>query len=270
MKNLLLPTLMSLFAVTSVNAVPQDLLLKLDADEFATRSKAQSDLMKWAQSAKKDQIKELKKAYEGTESPEVRMRLLDVLDNSTFMARPNTRGFVGITMDPKVGGVGILRVEPNTPAQKVDLRVGDVIVEVDEKDLTQKKANIDEATTFFSNYVKSKKAGEKLKLKVNRNGKILEKTLKLGDYDKFNKQFLNQAPQQFLLNGNQLQMNGRPMQLGPNVQLQMRVVPQGVEPPNVEELLEARKKQLKKVEEMRQKMELKKKELEELKKKLGK
>ena len=251
MKNRLFPTLMTALTVISADAVPSDLLEKLDADEFSTRSQAQEDLMKWARQAKGGELKELKQAYEQTDSPEVKMRLSDVLDNSTFMALPNTRGFVGITMNPQLGGVGILMVQPDTPAQKVDLREGDSIIEVDGKDMTGMKANPDMAMDFFSDYVKSKNAGQKLELKINRNGRIIEKTLKLGDYDEFNKRLLGEQ-QQFLLNGNQLllnggqlQLNGNQLQIQPNMKMQLKVVPGGVNPkeavpnPNIEELKKA-------------------------------
>ncbi len=260
MKNLLIPTLMVTLMVMSTDAVPGDLLKKLDADEFATRSKAQDDLIKWAKTAKAGDIKELKQVYEKAESPELKLRLLDVLDNSTFMAKPGTRGFVGITMEPKFGGVGILMVQPNTPAQKVDLRIGDIITEVDGRDMTGKKGNVEEATEFFSGYVKGKNAGEKLELKIKRDDKILEKTLKLGDYDAFNRQFLNQQPQLQLQNGKQWQVQ-------PKIRLQMKVAPLGVKPNpkvpprNAEELRKAVERHQKQAQEKRDALKKRKEEL---------
>jgi len=271
MKNVLLPTLMTALSVISADAVPSDLLEKLDADEFSTRSQAQEDLMKWAREAKGGELKELKQAYEQTDSPEVKMRLSDVLDNSTFMAQPNTRGFVGITMNPQLGGVGVLMVQPDTPAQKVDLREGDSIIEVDGKDMTGMKANPDMAMDFFSDYVKSKNAGQKLELKINRNGKILEKTLKLGDYDEFNKRLLGEQ-QQFMLNGNQLLLNGGQLQLNGNQlriqpKMQLKVEPQGAKPkeavpnPNIEELKKAIERHQQQAEAQRDLLEKRKETL---------
>lgn len=275
MKTRLLSTFLTALLVISADAVPNDLLNKLDADEFAIRSKAQEDLMAWARAAKGGELKELKQALEKTDSPEVKMRLSDVLENSTFMARPNTKGFVGISMNPQLGGVGILVVQPGTPAEKADLRVGDSIIEVDGKDMTAMKANPDMAMDFFSAYVKSKNAGEKLELKINRNGKILEKTLKLGDYDEFQKLLLGDQQQlmlngnQFLLNGikGQLQLKGNQLNIQPNgnLRMQLNVLPGGVKPkaqvPNNDDVMKEARRLLEQARQQRNQLDERKKEL---------
>lgn len=270
MRRLFVSTLMSLFAVASVEAVPENLIERLDSDQFSIRSKAHTDLMKWANKADISEFNQLKGFYEKAESPEVKMRLLDVIDNSKYLAVPNTRGFVGITMVAHFGGVGVGEVVPKTAAESVDLRAGDVIVGVDDKDLSKMNTHLDEATAFFSNYVKSKNAGQKLELKVRRGTKVLEKTLKLGDFDKFNelKRKLN-APR--FLPQNQLEIQP---------QLRLQVMPQAWPQPNQpnqpnrngdvpqlnledfrKQLEEQQKLRLQRLEELKKEIELKKENL---------
>lgn len=272
MKKLWLSLALSASTALLAAAVPKELIKKLDADEFATRSKAQKDLMKWAEKAKPDEIKELRMVYQNVDSPEVKFRLEDVLDLSVYEAVPNTRGFVGISMGEMFGGVRVDRVERNTPAHKVGLRVGDIIEGVDKHDLTPKKANIEEATQFFSRYVKSKNAGEKLQLKVRRNGDLLEKTLKLGDYDKFNNQVLRQQNQMIFPD------NGNRFQVRPGIQLRVQPMPRNAPKADLEQQEKLRKeaeaqlrKALKQAIERQEKLQKEQREhLKELKKKLNK
>ena len=85
---------------------------------------------------------------------------------------------------PELGAVSIARLVPDTPAAKSGLQPNDKIIEIDGIDLTKKNNRADEAMTFVQKYVKIKKAGEKLSLKIDRDGKKMAITLKLADYDK--------------------------------------------------------------------------------------
>ncbi len=258
MKRILLPLLIGCFGSVSLNAVPGDLVEKLGADDFATRNEAQKGLLKWAKTAKKGDIKELKKMHDSAESPEVKVRLLDILDQNNYEALPNTRGFVGISMFPVNGGVQVNRVEKGTPAEKVGLKVGDLIEGVDGIDLSKKVKHAGEAQQYFSAYVKGKNAGEKLELKIKRNGKVIEKTLKLGDYDKFHKglwERQNQMRQQGIL-----PQNGNNFRIGPRAQL--KIAPQRV--PNAQE--EALRKEMEK--QFRAQLKKHEERHEQLKKKL--
>ena len=201
-------------------AIPQDLVETLGNEDYLQREDAEEKLTKWTKGKGKKTFKALEQLKEKAKSPEVKMRLNNVLDRMTiFEPIPNTRGYIGISMNAIMGGVSIAQVQPNTPAEKHGLKEGDVIIEIDGVDLTQKKLHFDEAMLFLRDYVKKKNAGDKLTLKLLRNGDEMTKELKLADYDRAE---LNGIPLR-QLQGNNLQ--GRqvfPMPNGGNLQMQMQ------------------------------------------------
>lgn len=68
-------------------------------------------------------------------------------------------------------GAVVTRVVPDTPAQKAGLKQYDVILEVDGEAVSEQNP--------LSRIIVNKKVGSEIKLKVDRNGKILEITVKL-------------------------------------------------------------------------------------------
>jgi len=207
----------------TVYAVPENLVETLGNEDYLQREDAEEKLTKWikgkGKEKRKKNLEELEQLKEKAKSPEVKMRLNNVLDRIIFEPIPNTRGYIGIRMNPMMGGVSIAQVQPNTPAEKHGLKEGDVIIEIDGVDLTQKKLHFDEAMLFLRDYVKKKNAGDKLILKLLRNGDEMTKKLKLADYDRAE---LDGIPLR-QLQGNNLQ--GRqvfPMPNGGNLQLQMQ------------------------------------------------
>jgi len=87
-------------------------------------------------------------------------------------------GFVGIGMGsvklpPEVaeGGYGIevQAINPDTPAQKADLRVTDVILKLDGKGWSQPEAQHE-----FANRIGARRGGDKVRLEVLRGGETLE------------------------------------------------------------------------------------------------
>ena len=167
-----------------VYAVPLDLVETLVNENFDQRVDAEKKLSAWVKGKDEKVYKELERMKEKAKSPEVKMRLGNVIDNMQYDPIPNTRGYIGISMNALMGGVTINRVQPNTPAQKHGLLFGDVIVGIDDVDLTKKNQHIDEAMNFLRDYVKTKNSGAKLTLELRRDGKKLTKKLKLADYDK--------------------------------------------------------------------------------------
>jgi hypothetical protein len=101
---------------------------------------------------------------------------------SVYKAIPGTQGFMGISMQSIMGGSVILSVSRDTPAEKSGLQSNDKIIELDGISLAEKNNHVEEATDFLRRYVKSKKAGEKLSIKIDRDGDIITKELKLADY----------------------------------------------------------------------------------------
>jgi len=168
-----------------VSAVPEDLVETLGNENYQKREDAERKLSAWAKGKGKKTFHDLEVVKEKARSPEVKMRLDNVLSSMTiYEPIPNTRGFIGIGMEPQMGGAFITRVQPDTPAEKHGLLVGDVIVEIDGIDLTKKRQQVDEAMNFLRSYVKTKNSGSKLTMKLLRNDKELLKELKLADYAK--------------------------------------------------------------------------------------
>lgn len=169
-------------------AVPLDLVETLGDEDFQQREAAQEKLSAWAKGKGKETFNEFEQLKQSNKSPEVKMRLDNVMEGmAIYEPIAGTRGFIGVTMNPMLGAVMVRSVHPGTPAEKKGLKVGDEIIKVDKTDLTKFKVNIQQATNFFSDYVKKKNAGDKLTLKIRRGDEEIDIELKLGDYDKLMK-----------------------------------------------------------------------------------
>ncbi len=176
---------LSLVITGTIAAVPQELVDGLGDENYQLREKAEQDLTLWAKKKGQKGLDDLSALKKKVQSPEVKSRLDNVMSGVTiYKSIPGTQGFMGISMQAVMGGSVILGVSPDTPAAKSELQPNDKIIELDGVDLRKKNNHVDEATDFLRGYVKSKKSGEKLTIKIDRNGKIMTKTLKLADYDK--------------------------------------------------------------------------------------
>ncbi|MCS6859802.1 MAG: PDZ domain-containing protein [Abditibacteriales bacterium] len=89
------------------------------------------------------------------------------------MGTPPSRVYMGIVGDDAEGGAKLSEITPNSPAAKAGLKVGDLITAVDGKPLK----NYNELVEM----IRSKKAGDKLKLTITREGKSVEITVTLED-----------------------------------------------------------------------------------------
>ena len=207
------------FGSNVADALPTaELLHQLNDESFAKREGAHQQLMELLLAGGKKDLVAMKDFFKKTDLPEVKSRLGDLLDAVDFTPIPNTRGFVGITMLPGNKGVIVGAVHRGTAAEKARLKPGDEVVELDGKDLTQLRAQNKSSSQYFSDYVKGKKAGEKLKLKVMRGGKDIDITLKLGSYDQFMKEQgaqLGVLPMQFRNKRMLLQRAGGRLQIQP-------------------------------------------------------
>lgn len=220
-------------------AVPQELVDGLGDDNYQLREKSEKELIQWAKKKGEEGVKDLSDLKKRTQSPEVLSRLENVISGVVvYKAIPNTRGYMGIVLSPKPGAVGIDRVVAKTPADKSGLQPGDEITWIDGIDLSKKRNHAMEAMTFVQRYVKTKNAGEKLTLKIQRDGRELTKNLKLADYDKdiaglgFNNRGIQGRP-----------VPGRQLRGG----MQLRIVPQPAKRPkaNPEKLEQDEEPQLK-------------------------
>ncbi len=178
-------TTLSLVFSGIASAVPLGLVEGLGDESYQLREKAEQDLTLWAKKEGEKGLDELSALKKKSQSPEVKSRLDNVISGVTvYKAIPGTQGFMGISMQAAMGCSVITSVSPDTPAAKSGLQPFDKIIELDGVDLSKKNNHADEATDFLRRYVKSKKSGEKLTIKIDRDGTTLTKTLKLADYDK--------------------------------------------------------------------------------------
>jgi serine protease Do len=95
-----------------------------------------------------------------------------------------TRGFLGVSLQPvdkeiadafnldKAEGVLISEVMKDSPAEKADLQQGDIILEYNGMPI--------KSLGSFRNDISLMKPGTEIKLKINRRGEMLTKTVKLG------------------------------------------------------------------------------------------
>jgi S1-C subfamily serine protease len=70
------------------------------------------------------------------------------------------------------GGALVLRVEPDSPAAKAGLQVGDVILAVDDEPVTMEAP--------LADHIQRYKPGERIRLRIYRGGRTRELTLTLG------------------------------------------------------------------------------------------
>lgn len=170
-------------AVAQINAMVQN----LGNSDYVVREKSQKQLKAWSDKNKTDSILPLKEHYISSQSPEIKARLLKILEHAVKKYNVIvTRGFVGIEMQAVNGSVLIADVRAGTPADKHGLKVGDSITQVDDQDLSKLVAFDEAAMDFFSAYIKGKQAGEEVTLHIKRGNKNLKIKLTLGDYDIFN------------------------------------------------------------------------------------
>ena len=192
--------------------LPPGLVEKLSSDDFEVREKAYAGLSKWSEENIKASPELLYKAWKGNDDPEVQTRCYNLMREMVVQKEfGKGKGFLGIRMTGVIlpakpggpAGLQAVRVEnilDDTPAQKVGLRMGDLIVRVDELDLQRAKpANLGaeekpgrlrlgmgmgrgfemHAVSVFSEHIKSKQPGEKVVLHCLRGNQHLEIEVRL-------------------------------------------------------------------------------------------
>ena len=129
--------------------LPPALVEQLSSDDFEVREKAYAGLHKWSEENIKASPELLYKAWQGNDDPEAQSRCYNLMRIMVTQRKfGKGKGFLGIqmkgvflpAMPGKPAGLQAVRVEnilDDTPAQKVGLRMGDLIVRVDELDLQQ-------------------------------------------------------------------------------------------------------------------------------------
>jgi hypothetical protein len=163
------------------------LLQRLGSEEFKQRKEAQSSLLEWARKSPTEAKDWLLERALSDADPEVRRRytavLRDVVIDTDYLE--DGEGYVGILMAPapvQVPGDALARmgiratiVVPGTAAAAAGLVPGDVIVEVGDQ-VWRDLSAVDE----FSQWVRKHKPGQKVTMKILRNGEVKPLEVVLG------------------------------------------------------------------------------------------
>lgn len=164
-------------------------LAPLSSGNFEKRQASQKAVNDWVISNHEAAKEVLLKKYLQTENPEVRVRLIPLLERSYF----KPKGYVGIIMSPELKdpnvkpprqglqareyhGVLITKVFPETPAELSGLKYKDIILKIDDwevrggSDLTSKVAS----------QIQKNRPQTPIALQVKRGNETISIELKLG------------------------------------------------------------------------------------------
>jgi len=85
------------------------------------------------------------------------------------------RGWLGVSIsETKDGKVEVVEVEDESPAELAKLKEGDIILKIDGKNVTN--------ASSLTSEIRKRKPGQDIILKIDREGKIMDVKVKLGEY----------------------------------------------------------------------------------------
>lgn len=176
-----------LISFASALEIPSLAFSELGAERFAVREAAQASVLKWAREQDEGAVRsELFHQSQAAVDPEVRARCLAVLKelvSDDYLKEGE--GYIGIRMqdefanfpgDPKPRGViRVTQVVPDSAAAKAGLLLNDLIGELDGNVWREQPVSIP-----FGEKIRQRKPGEKVRLTVLREGKVVEVVVTLG------------------------------------------------------------------------------------------
>jgi len=148
---------------------------ELQSHKFEERQLAEERLLKWAQEGEgeEEKVKALVREYFTANEPEEQFRLAKILFELKKKTVPQEgSGFIGITMDRRMAGQPgfeprgalVTQIIEGTPAEKIGLKVGDLILKVNQENLAG-----DNPTSRLIEIVKGKAPGTLIELTVERS-----------------------------------------------------------------------------------------------------
>ncbi len=166
--------------------IPANALEGLRAEEFRTRELAQTRLLAWARERPQAAMDELFRVSRTADDPEVRERCLAVLRelvNDEYLKEGE--GYIGIRMQDEVANVPgdlkprnvirVVQVVADSAAHEAGVQLNDLIAGLDDKVWHGEAASLP-----FSNRIRQFKPGNRVTLRILRNGELIDLTVKLG------------------------------------------------------------------------------------------
>lgn len=156
----------------------QELVENLSSSDFATRIKAEQSLIELGVVSDQSDLGGLYDLLIKSDDPDLRIRLRSTvmgIFREQFFGR--SMGFVGIRMTNAGQMVKVAGVQPETAAEKADLRMNDLIMEVDGKNFQREM----DPSEGFKRYIQGKRPGETVELAVRRGMEILTIKISLGE-----------------------------------------------------------------------------------------
>jgi hypothetical protein len=166
--------------------LPVGPLSALQSDEFRIRETAQTEILAWARQRPEHAMDLLFRVSRTHEDPEVRQRCLAVLRELVIDDYlKEGEGFLGVRMQDEkalVQGeakprsvIRVIQVVADSAAQQAGVKLNDLIAGLDDK------VWHDEAALLpFMNHVRQLKPGHRVKLKILRDGEMIDLEVKLG------------------------------------------------------------------------------------------
>lgn len=175
----------------STAGLPEGVVEKLSSEQFEVRNKAYAELQKWVSKNGETAPEQLYQVWKGSSDPEVKSRCYVLMKESVVLRKfGKGMGFVGIMMDPVIVqgekdpeklGIKIVQVVSGTPAERDGLKVGDIILGIDDLDFNARirKNPQTDVRGLFQEYVRDKQPGDEVEMKLMRGDKKVEKKLTL-------------------------------------------------------------------------------------------
>lgn len=178
-----------LVLATLAHAVPpKEIINNLGSDDFSVREIAHAKLKDWANNNRQKAPEKIFSIWKKNKDPEVKSRLFTLLKEAVITRKFGLgRGYLGISMESRVrgnglgmqadeGGVLVAKVFPDTPAEKIGIKPGDIIIKLDDIDLVKlpKKFRNREPQQVLIDHIKSKNAGDMVRLVVSRGKKTMK------------------------------------------------------------------------------------------------
>jgi len=182
--------------VVPEQGIPEGVMASLSSDQHNEREKAYAQLREWAGKNPKSAPERLHQVWKASAEPEAKTRCYRLMKELVLQRQFGLGwGFIGIQMKnvflpgnedgPARPGASISMIIADSPAAKVELRLGDVITQVDDLDFGKAfragpvipGQGIGEdklATSQLITYIKSKQPGDEVTLQIMRGAKLIE------------------------------------------------------------------------------------------------